>query len=129
MKIAIDTSPISKNSTSAHKVRGVGAYINMLVRHLPKFDKKNEYFFVENKIFPSDIDLIHFPYFDPFFITLPDKFQTKSIVTVHDLTPLVFPEHFPAGIRGRIKWLIQKSRLKKVDLIITVSDCSGRDVR
>lgn len=130
MRIAVDVSPISESSSSAsaHKVRGVGAYINMLITNLPKYDKKNEYFFVENKIFSSDIDLIHFPYFDPFFITLPGKLPTKSIVTVHDLMPLVFPEHFPAGIRGRIKWLIQKSRLKKADLIITDSDCSRRDV-
>jgi len=129
MKIAIDISPVSKTSPSAHKVRGVGAYIHMLVMHLPKFDKKNKYVFVEDKNFPSDADLIHYPYFDPFFITLPSKFQTKTIVTVHDLTPLVFPSHFPSGIRGKIKWLIQKSRLKKADSIITDSDSSRKDVR
>lgn len=129
MRIAIDVSPVSKSSSSAHKARGVGAYINMLVTHLPKFDKKNEYVFVEGKNFPSDADLIHYPYFDPFFITLPGKFQTKTVVTVHDLTPLVFPEHFPAGIKGKIKWLIQKSRLKKADLVIADSDSSKKDVR
>ena len=128
MKIAIDTSPVSESSDSAHKVRGVGAYIHMLVTHLPKFDKKNKYVFVEDKNFPSDADLIHYPYFDPFFITLPSKFQAKTIVTVHDLTPLVFPSHFPSGIRGKIKWLIQKSRLKKADLVITDSDSSKKDV-
>src|SRR3989338_6175690 len=129
MKIAVHVSPVSKASTSAHKVRGVVAYINMLITNLPKFDKKNEYVFVEDKNFPPNVDLIHYPYFDPFFITLASKSLTKTIVTVHDLTPLVFPEHFPPGIRGKIKWLIQRSRLKKADLIITDSNCSRKDVR
>ena len=71
MKIALDISPISKTSTSAHKVRGVGSYINLLVENLSKYDKKNEYVFVEDKKFPADADLIHYPYFDPFFLTLP----------------------------------------------------------
>lgn len=129
MRIAVDISPISKASTSAHRVRGVGAYIGMLALNLPKYDKKNEYVFVEDKNFSSDIDLIHYPYFDPFFITLPSKLQDKTVVTVHDLTPIVFKEHFPVGIKGRIKWAIQKSRLKKANLIITDSNRSSRDVR
>ncbi len=129
MKIAMDISPISKRSTSAHKVRGVGSYINLLVENLPKYDKKNKYIFIEDKNFPRDADLIHYPYFDPFFITLPSKFTTKTVVTVHDLTPLVFQDHFPAGIKGRIKWVIQKSRLRRADLVITDSDSSKKDVR
>lgn len=128
MKIAIDVSPVSKSSTSAHKIRGVGSYINLLVENLSRFDKENQYVFVENKNFPPDVDLVHYPYFDPFFITLPFHSSKKFIVTVHDLTPLVFPDHFPIGIRGKIKWLIQKSGLKKADLIITDSASSKKDI-
>ncbi len=40
MKIAMDISPISKRSTSAHKVRGVGSYINLLIEILPHILKK-----------------------------------------------------------------------------------------
>ena len=129
MKIAVDVSPISKSSNSAHKVRGVGAYINLLVENLPKYDKKNEYVFVEDKKFPADADLIHYPYFDPFFITLPLHSNKKFVVTVHDLTPLVFPEHFLVGVRGRAKWLVQKHLLHKASRVIVDSECSGRDVR
>ncbi len=129
MKIAIDISPISSLSTSAHKVRGVGSYIKMLVENLPKYDKKNEYVFVENKKFPLDIDLIHYPYFDPFFITLPLHSNKKFAVTVHDLTPLVFPEHFPVGIRGRAKWEIQKRLLKGAAAVVADSESSKRDIR
>ena len=67
MRIALDISPISKLSNSAHKVRGVGAYINMLVDNLKKYDKTNQYLFVEDRKFPENADIIHYPYFDPFF--------------------------------------------------------------
>src|SRR3989344_5334322 len=124
MKIALDISPISESSNSAHKVRGVGFYINMLVDNLEKFDTKNEYVFVTDNKFPKDADLIHYPYFDPFFLTLPPRFKTKTVVTVHDLTPLVFPDNFPVGLRGKLKWVLQRSRLKKADLILADSESS-----
>lgn len=127
MKIAVEISPIGKNSDSAHKVRGVGAYINLLVKNLEKFDKKNEYVFVENRNFPQGVDLIHYPYFDPFFETLPNNIPQKFVVTIHDLTPLVFPEHFPSGIKGKLKWFGQRKKLSKADAIITDSECSKRD--
>ncbi|MDP2860777.1 MAG: glycosyltransferase family 1 protein [bacterium] len=50
------------------------------------------------------------------------------IVTVHDLIPLVFPEYYPAGIKGRIKWEIQKRLLKNAKAIITDSQCSKDDI-
>jgi len=128
MKIAIDTSPVSKSSSSAHKVRGVGSYIKMLVENLQKIDKKNVYEFVEDGNFPKDADLIHYPYFDPFFLTLPLKLPKKFVVTVHDLTPLVFPQHFPAGIKGNFTWQVQKKLLRRADAVVADSDCSGRDI-
>ncbi len=128
MKIAIDISPISKSSTSAHKVRGVGSYINLLVENLPKYDRENEYIFIEDKNFPSNVDLIHYPYFDPFFITLTQKFLKKTVVTVHDLTPIVFKKHFPAGIKGNVRWWIQKQRLNKAHMVIADSESSKKDI-
>ncbi|EKD90319.1 MAG: hypothetical protein ACD_31C00017G0003, partial [uncultured bacterium] len=68
MKIAIDISPLQ----TGHKVRGVGFYLENLKRALLKYDKENEYvFFVPGEKVPDDIDLIHFPYFEPFFLALP----------------------------------------------------------
>ncbi len=129
MKIAIDISPVIKSSNSAHKVRGVGAYINMLIQNLAKYDGKNEYVFVEDKSFPKNADLIHYPYFDPFFLTLPFKSPQKFVVTVHDLTPIAFPDHFPAGFKGNMKWQVQKRLLKKASCVITDSNCSKKDIQ
>lgn len=124
MKIAIDVSPIDKKSKSAHKVRGVGRYISLLADNIEKYDKENEYVFTSNPQRLKDIDLIHYPYFDPFFITLPFIKKFKTVVTVHDLIPIVHAKEFPVGIKGGIKWKINRMLLRRVDGIITDSQAS-----
>ena len=125
MKIAIDVSPLQ----SGHKVRGVGFYLTYLKKALLQYYPKNEYiFFEKDQSIPDDVDLVHYPYFDPFFLSLPFNKKHKTIVTVHDLTPLVFPEHFPAGIKGKLRWLIQKYNLSHINGIITDSETSKKDI-
>lgn len=126
MKIAIDVSPLQ----TGHKVRGVGFYLQHLKDALIKYHSEEKYFFFTDKSeIPSNTDIVHYPYFDPFFITLPFLKKYKTVVTVHDLTPLVFPDHFPAGIKGNLSWQIQKRNLRKADAIITDSDSSSKDVQ
>lgn len=74
------------------------------------------------------IDLIHYPYFDPFLRTLPLRTPKPTVVTVHDLIPLLFPKEFPKGIRGTVKWMIQKKALKAKQRIITDAKCSRDDI-
>jgi len=50
------------------------------------------------------------------------------VVTVHDLTPLVYPSHFESGIKGNIKWQIQKLALNSVSGVITDSQSSKKDI-
>lgn len=61
-------------------------------------------------------------------MTLPVFRKKPTIVTVHDLIPIVFPDHFPKGIRGGIKWHVQRNNLRKTAHIITDSECSKRDI-
>lgn len=128
MKIAIDITPI-QGSDQGHKVRGVGFYLEHLKKSLVKYFPENEYiFFTQSGEVNDDVDVVHYPYFDPFFFTLPLSKKHKTVVTVHDLTPLVFPQHFPAGLKGSLRWQIQKYKLKKVDGIITDSKASREDI-
>ncbi len=127
MKIAIDISPL--NPSSGHSVRGVGSYIRLLQDNLEKFDLVNKYFFFERKNeVPDDIDIIHYPYFDPFSLFLPKQKMKKTIITIHDLTPVVFPDKFPAGLKGNINWKIQKRLIPKLGGVITDSNSAARDV-
>lgn len=41
---------------------------------------------------------------------------------------MVFPEHFPAGIKGNIKWQIQKKSLLGCQAIVTDSENSKKDI-
>lgn len=129
MKIAIDTSPIDDLSLISHRVRGVGSYINNLERSLIKYFPDNKYtFFIRGDKLPKNVDLVHYPYFDPFFLTLPIFSKYKTVVTVHDLTPLVFAEYFPRGIKGQLKWQMQRFALRKANAIIADSNCSKKDI-
>lgn len=127
MKIAIDISPLNPNS--GHSVRGVGSYIRLLQENLEKFDFVNKYLFFESKTqIPEDIDLIHYPYFDPFRLFLPKQKMNRTIITIHDLTPVVFPDKFPSGVRGRINWNVQKRLIPQLAGVITDSNSAARDV-
>ena len=126
MKVAIDISPLK----SIHKFRGVGNYTRHLVEALQRVDKKNEYLLITDcqSLTRLKPDLVHYPYFDLFWLTLPFKKPYPTLVTVHDLTPLVFPHKFPKGIRGWLKYQIQRQSLRGAKAIITDSRNSKRDI-
>ena len=127
MKIALDISPLEKGNE--HRTRGSGFYLKYLKSSLQQYASNEEFiYFTRREKIPRDVDIIHLPYFEPFFLTLPSKFDQKTIVTVHDLTPIKFKDNFPVGIKGNIKWQLQKSRLKKADFIITDSYSSKKDI-
>lgn len=125
MRIAIDTTPLE----TGDKDRGVGTYTKLLIEALQKYESKHSYyFFTRAQKVPENVDLVHYPYFDPFFLTLPVIKPHPTVVTVHDLIPLVFPEHFLTGFRGRIKWQVQRLSLCRATRIITDSDSSKTDI-
>jgi glycosyltransferase involved in cell wall biosynthesis len=129
MKIAIDISPLKSGHYLQHRVRGTGFYIENLKEALLMYFPENKYtFFTRGEKLPKDINLVHYPYFEPFFLTFPVFSRNKKVVTVHDLIPLVFPSHFKAGLKGNLKWQIQKLALKNADAIITDSESSKKDI-
>ncbi|HSW98162.1 MAG TPA: glycosyltransferase family 1 protein [Candidatus Saccharimonadales bacterium] len=127
MKIAFDISPLV--SDSQHTVRGAGFYISNLRKSLEKYFPDNDYtFFDATGSLPADSDILHIPYFEPFFLSLPFVKQYTTVVTIHDLIPIIFKDTFPSGIRGILKWSLQKFLLSFVDGIITDSTCSKKDI-
>jgi glycosyltransferase involved in cell wall biosynthesis len=129
MKIALDMSPLKSGHYLQHRVRGTGFYLQNLKESLEKYYPENKYtYFNRGELLEKDVDVVHYPYFEPFFLTLPVFAKSKRVVTVHDLTPLVFPEHFRSGLKGKIKWQIQKLALINADAIITDSESSKKDI-
>lgn len=100
--------------------RGVGFYEENLAKALKKT--------TTIKVSPEDADIDHFVFYDIFYKTLPSQFKRPTIVTVHDLTPLVLSDRYPKGILSTINMIRQWFALKKVDAIITDSENSKKDL-
>lgn len=116
--------PTASDKQSA--VRGIGRYLQIL--------KEN---FSEEFEFISDLESVKTnPYsifINPFFNFLQPpltfkRIAQKQIAVIHDLIPLKYPAHFPAGIRGNINIGLNKYALRNYDLIITDSEASKKDI-
>ncbi|MCL4338811.1 glycosyltransferase family 4 protein [Patescibacteria group bacterium] len=123
LKVAIVVPPIA-----GHKMRGTGNYTQNLYTALNKIQDVEVSLKTIDEIRYCTADVIHFPYFDPFFLTLPFIKSKPTVVTVHDLIPLRYPSHFPSGLKGFLKWNLQKISLWSVDAVITDSVSSQNDI-
>ncbi len=126
-KIAIDISP----TFDGNSLRGIGYFTSRLVESIktelktnPEFKNYQVDFLTRIDQNQSGYDLIHYPFFDPFKLTLPSKKNIPTIVTVYDLIPRQFKQFFPVGIKGELSWQIQKARLRHSDYLITCSHYS-----
>ena len=121
MNIAIDSGPL----TSGDSVRGIGVYARELLKAL-KMDGVDV-----SKSDLSKYEVVHLTSFKPFEVSIPfsKPGNTKFVLTIYDFIPLVYPSHYPSGIRGGLAWLINKYLIKKnVDAIITISETSKKDI-
>jgi glycosyltransferase involved in cell wall biosynthesis len=128
LKVAIDSGPL----TSGHAVRGIGVNTRELLEAFKSVPHENTQIaqvdFSKEDL--SKFDVVHYQYFRPFFVDLPFmKPAKKVILTIHDLIPLIYSDHYPPGLKGKIKFLINKYLIKKnVDAIITISETSKKDI-
>ncbi len=123
MKIAINIYPLK----SAHKDRGIGFYTSNLVENLKKDSRIDLQEFI-NISEVKDADIVHYPWFDFFFHSLPIRSKFKIVVTIHDVIPLLFPEYYPIGFRGKYNLILQKLALRGCSHIITDSYASKKDI-
>lgn len=69
------------------------------------------------------VDVFHTPHY-----ILPLNMKCRSVVTIHDVIPLLFPEYF--GVHKRLyAWTMMKRSCMRADRIVTVSATSGKDIR
>lgn len=121
MKIVINLGQLNKASNS----RGIGVYTRELITALSK--KYISDTILTDLTHDNQPDIIHYPYFDPFFRTLAIT-GIPTVVTIHDLIPLRFSAHFPVGMKGKINWWYQKRAIQKATHIITDSLSSKNDI-
>lgn len=100
--------------------RGVGFYAKNLAKTLVNLPGIS--------LTDTDPDIVHYPYFDLFYHTLPIKKIKPTIVTIHDVTPLAMSGRYPKGIRGSLNLARQWLALQSVSAIITDSENSKTDI-
>lgn len=123
MRVWLDTSPLQ----SDHAHRGIGAYTRFLLQAFRASKKVDDLEIITDKP-ETPPDLIHYPFFDLFFHTLTVPKETPVVVTIHDVIPLLFPDHYKPGIRGLMRFWQQRWQLKKVAAVITDSEASRQDI-
>lgn len=123
MKIAFCTSPLA----GGHNIRGIGNYTRNLLSILKKYPGVEIEEFVDIKAVKK-ADLVHYPYFDLFSRSLPLRKKFQTVVTIHDVIPLVFPKFYPPGKKGSLNLAIQKISLRSVSAVITDSQVSKKDI-
>ncbi len=123
MKVAIDVKPLK----TEHNIRGIGSYTRNLIEALRQRGIGVVEFEDQNSI--GSVDLIHYPYFDLFKMSLPWFKKFPTVVTIHDVIPLIFPKHYPPGLKGSFLNIFQKMSLGNTEAIITDSYSSKKDIQ
>lgn len=131
MKIAIDSGP----TKGGHSWRGIGVNTRELINGLLKFKDKTWTidafdFAGEDKSVLKKYDIVHLTSFNPYFVSIPfTKSDYKLVLTIHDLIPLIYPKNYASGLRGKIRFLINKFLINQnVDAIVTISETSKKDI-
>lgn len=133
MRVAIDSGPL----TSGHRIRGVGFYTKSLIQSIDKLTHSSKSIKIEAFDFLADekrlstgfYDVLHIPYFNPFIKSIPSEKYAKVVVTIHDVIPLIYPDRYVPGIRGKKVFDSQLAIIKNnVDAVITDTESSKKDI-
>ena len=129
MRVAIDSGPL----TGGHSVRGVGISTKGLMDSLLRYNTDKD-IIIEKVDFsntsPLDFDILHYTSFNPYFLNIPRLGSAKGriILTIHDLIPVIYKNNYSPGIKGELKFQMNKLLVKYADKIITVSETSKKDI-
>lgn len=82
----------------------------------------SEHFTLAKKAAEMRIDLFHSPHY-----TLPLRMKCRSIVTIHDLIHLKFPEYFP-GWKVKAAKFVMNQAIQKAEVILSVSETTKADI-
>ena len=149
MRIAIDARKLNDF--------GIGTYVRHLIKYLGKIDQENDYVlishpedkdsiealcpkaqlvpvssrnysFSEHITIPAKlrhlaVDLYHAPHY-----VLPFFTHCRSVVTVHDVIHLLFPQYLPSRLASHYARFMIRRATERAELILTVSDASKRDL-
>jgi len=118
IRVYFDQSPLH----TGHSHRGIGAYTRELGAALAQLND------IELVSQTESHDVAHYPYFDLFSPSLPVIQKAPTVVTIHDVIPLEFPEYYRPGKKGRLYHYYQRLALQRAATIITDSEYSKTQI-
>ncbi|MCL4364016.1 glycosyltransferase family 4 protein [Patescibacteria group bacterium] len=107
-------------------VRGVGRYLQILKENFPDWTFTDK---LVNPLTHNSQTILINPFFN--FLQKPvtmRRVAKKQIAVIHDLIPLKYPRHFPAGFRGNLNILFNRFALQNYDLVVTDSETSKKNI-
>ena len=124
IKVAIDTGLLKEDDI----IRGIGFHTAEVIKYLRK-DKELQIETLDfTQIDLKKYDINHYPKFNPLLTNFPLVKTTKTVITIHDLIYLAYPDQYPPGIKGKLRFYKNKGFIKKADAIITISETSKKDI-
>lgn len=115
------------SSDKLSQVRGIGRYLQIIRENF-----SDDFIFISDlkgvKIKKNDSVFVN-PFFN--FLARPltmRRIAQKQVAVIHDLIPLKYPEHYPAGVKGNFNIFLNSQALRNYDLIITDSIASKKDI-
>jgi len=149
MRIAIDVRKINDF--------GIGTYLRNLIRHLPGLDSDNEYHLLSYKkdeellrslssdfrlsfvtaqnyslsehfAIPLTLKRIHADLYHAPHYVLPYMTPCRSVVTIHDVIHLLFPQYLPSRFASHYAHHMIGRAVDRAELVMTVSKASKRDL-
>lgn len=131
MRVALHSGTLSDGNA----VRGVGAYTKFLYESLKGLERESNSTIelvsgaeINKSSIKGQFDIIHYPFFHFFYNTLPLTSVLPRVVTIHDTIPLIYPKQYPPGVKGSIRYALQKLSIKNTAGIITDSNTSKKDI-
>lgn len=121
----IKVTIVEKNLSNIDQFRGIGVHTKELLKELKRIEGLD--ICLKNNLAEKS-DIFHFLKFNPYFINIPFLKKAKYIITIHDLIPLIFKDKYQPGMKGSIKFLINRFLINKVDAVITISETSKKDI-
>lgn len=127
-KVGFVSTPLHDENS----IRGVGFYTKRLLAAMKDIGSKMDVEIIEildhKSYILNQFDIVHYSYFDLFKHTLPIFKKTKTIVTIHDVIPLEFPNVYKPGLRGKLNLYLQGQALQNVEAVITDSYYSLKNI-
>lgn len=98
--------------------------VKVIKFYAPIYGLKEQLEFPNKEIEDAGIGIIHFPHYN-----VPVTYQGRYVVTVHDLTHIIFPGFLGSKIKYYYAKFLISQALKRSEHVFTVSENSKKDIQ